>query len=146
MPSTTRRRQSLMNYHRLPDIQREINAKLDDTMEQFRKLSDIVALLHEFTNDIKDHVKGVPEEDGLLQAIRPEQDKFRQRIRQTAPKFRPYERKHAGEKHLPSSKFLSLEGKEDAGSDDEEPDDDSKRIDLNGEVIYVDDVQKSALM
>jgi len=140
---------------RLPDIQREINAKLDDTMEQLRKLpakpsddplSDIVALLHEFTNDIKDHVKGVPEEDGLIQAIRPEQDKFRQRIRQTAPKFRPYERKHAGEKHLPSSKFLSMEGEEDAGSDDEEVDDDSKRIDLNGEVIYADDVQKSALM
>ena len=55
-----------MNYHRLSDIQREINAKLDDTMEQLRKppakpsddpLSDIVALLHEFTNDIKDHIK-----------------------------------------------------------------------------------------
>jgi len=144
-----------MNYRRLPDIRREINAKLDDTMEQLRKLSakpsddplsDIVALLHEFTKDTKDHVKGVPEEDGLIQAIRPEQDKFCQRIRQTAPKFRPYERKHAGEKHLPSSKFLSMEGEEDAGSDDEEPDDDSKCIDLNGEVIYVNDVQKSALM
>ena len=47
---------------------------------------------------------------------------------------------------MPSSKFLSMEGEEDAGSDDEESDDDSKRIDLNGEVIYVDDVQKSALM
>ena len=58
-------------------------------MEQLHKLpakpsddplSDTVALLHEFTNDIKDHVKGVPEEDGLIQAIRLEQDKFRQRI------------------------------------------------------------------
>ena len=113
---------------RLPEIQKEIEAKLDETRKLLQRLPaqasddpflDIIALLHGFTSDIDQHVKGVPKRDGFLQLIRPEHEKFRRRIRETAPNFRPYERKLKGKKHLPSTRFLSQDGEEDEGSEPE---------------------------
>lgn len=91
-------------------------------------------MLHVFTNDISKHVEGIPDEDGLLQSVRPAQERFRLEIRKTAPNFRPYERKYAGRRHMSKVKFLTNEeGHEEVeGSDDES---DMEEQDFPGELV-----------
>lgn len=66
-------------------------------------------MLHVFTVDVSRHVEGVPDEDGLIQMVRPMLETFRRAIRDTAPNFRPYERRYAGLRKLPKAQFLSHE-------------------------------------
>ena len=82
---------------------------------------EISSLLHAFTSDLAQEIRGVPDEDGLVQAIRPAQEKFRRAIRMTAPDFRPFERKFRGTRHLGRATFLhSEEGEEwNEGSESE---------------------------
>jgi hypothetical protein len=54
-------------------------------------------------------MEGMPDEDGLIQAIRPAQEKFRSAIRQTAPEFRPFEKRYAEGRTFGSPLFLRHE-------------------------------------
>lgn len=120
----------ILSSHRLPEIQDE----LEKSMIRARDLLDglpkppsndprgeISSLLHAFTSDLAQEIRGVPDEDGLLQAIRPAQETFRRAIRITAPDFRPFEREFRGTRHLGQATFLhSEEGEEwNEGSESE---------------------------
>ena len=113
-------------------------------------------------NDVSRHVEGVPDEDGLLQAIRPAQERFRRGIRGTAPRFRPFERRYKGERRLAPAVFLSYEEGE-GGAEEEDGDGDDgeqgaqvqegasgegrkrKHGDVVGhDVIYIDEVYERA--
>ena len=70
---------------------------------------EISSLLHAFTSDLAREIRGVLDDGGLLQAIRPAQETFRRAIRMTAPDFRPFERKFKGTRHLGRATFLHTE-------------------------------------
>lgn len=90
--------------------------------------AEISSMLHDFVKDLERHLEGVPDEDGLLQAIRPAQERFRRSIRQTAPNFRPFERVHDGEQHLHRAAFLvQEEGQAWEGEDSEDELTDDKK-------------------
>ena len=90
-------------------------------------------MLHVFTNDISKHVEGIPDEDGLLQSVRPAQKRFRFEIRKTPPNFRPYERKYAGRRHMSKVKFLTNEeGHEEVKGSESE---DGSEKDFPGELV-----------
>ena len=111
-----------MSFHRLPEIQDELEKSIiraRDLLDGLPKppsddpRGEISSLLHTFTSDLAQEIRGVPDEDGLLQAIRPAQEKFRKAICRTAPDFRPFERKFKGTRHLGRATFLhSEEGEE----------------------------------
>ncbi|KAH9917091.1 P-loop containing nucleoside triphosphate hydrolase protein [Amylocystis lapponica] len=84
---------------RLPELQDELQALLQKTEENLRKLpkppssdafAEILHLLGDFSRDLARHLAGTPDDSGLLQAIRPVQEHFKKAIRDTAPDFRPY--------------------------------------------------------
>lgn len=104
--------------------------------------SEIMRLIHEFTRSLGSHLEGIPDEDGLLQALLPEQEEFRRAVRSTAPKFRPYEKKYAGKRKLTRPLFLSNE-EDDDDSDDESDDDDMSPGAVHhtpARFIYIDEV------
>ena len=76
----------------------ELLRKTDDALRALPKppsidpLTEILNVISEFARDIAKHVDGLPNRNGLLQAIRPAQETFKQTIRKTAPDFRPSER------------------------------------------------------
>ena len=128
---------------RLPEIQNEIEKSIIRARDLLNGLpkppsddprGDISFLLHTFTSDLAQEIKGVPDEDGLLQAIRPAQEDFRRAIRMTAPDFRPFEREFEGIRHLEQATFLySEEGEElDEGSES------------GSKTIYIDQVMERA--
>ena len=100
---------------RLPEIQDEIRAMLEKTRAKLRLLpmepsndafGEVLKLIHTFIDDVTKHVEGIPDEDGLLQKIRPAQRSFKFAIRDTAPAFVPYERRFAGTKMSAEPTFL----------------------------------------
>jgi hypothetical protein len=133
-----------LSIHRLPEIQDELEKSIIRTRDILDGLpkppsddprGEISSLLHTFTSDLAQEIRGVPDEDGLLQTIRFAQEKFRRAIRMTAPDFRPFELKFKGKRHLGPAKFLrSEEGgdwdegseSESEGEDDEGEDDESE--------------------
>ena len=154
-----------MSVHRLPEIQDELEKSIIRARELLDSLpnppsddprGEISSLLHTFTSDLAQEVRGVPDEDGLLQAIRPAQEKFRRAIRMTAPNFRPFEKKFEGTRHLSKATFLHCEEGEEWNeeSDSESitewcPDIDPsllilKRKDRSSKVIYIDQVMERA--
>ncbi|PBK85320.1 hypothetical protein ARMGADRAFT_1169624 [Armillaria gallica] len=129
---------------RLPDIQLELERTIEGTLDQLVKLPkepsknplhEISALLSAFTVDVSKHVEGIPDEEGILQMIRPAQEQFKRDIRGTVPQFRPFERRLAGSEMLSTPSFLSNEEDEVM----EEGDDDDHAC------IYVDEVYTRAL-
>jgi hypothetical protein len=112
--------------------------------------SEITNLLHDFTRDLARHLLGVPDEDGLLQCIRPAHEAFRAAIRSTAPDFRPYERRYAAKRTLPKASFLSNEEEQDdVQSEDESDVYSSSALPSNAsssenKVIYIDEVNERA--
>jgi hypothetical protein len=119
-----------LSFNRLPEIQDELEKSIIRAREILDSLpkppsddprGEISSLLHIFTSDLAQEIRGVSDEDGLLQAIRPAQEKFRRAIRRTAPNFRPFEKKFKGTRHLGKATFLHCEeGKEwNEGSDSE---------------------------
>ncbi|KAI0077225.1 hypothetical protein K474DRAFT_1596469 [Panus rudis PR-1116 ss-1] len=85
---------------RLPELQEELQNSLQKTDNQLRNLpkppssdplAEILHLLADFSRDLSAHLEGTPNEDGLLQSIRPAHEAFKKAIRATAPDFRPYE-------------------------------------------------------
>ena len=108
---------------RLPEIRDEIDKSIIQARNALNGLpkppsddprGDISFLLHTFTSDLAQEIKGVPDEDGLIQAIRPAQEKFRRAIRMTAPDFCPFERKFEGTRLFGHPTFLRSE-EEDEG-------------------------------
>ncbi|PBK61230.1 hypothetical protein ARMSODRAFT_1089911 [Armillaria solidipes] len=137
---------------RLPDIQKEVDAAIQDTSQKIsalpkapssNPLHEISALLHSFTVDLASHIQGIPDEDGIIQTIRPEQEKFQREIRSTAPDFRPFERKHAGKRSLERPDFLS----NDDGEEDEPegPVEGGVFLPDDSNTVYIDELWTRAL-
>ena len=108
---------------RVPQIQDELEQSIMKTRETIARLppaptadprSEILTLLHTFTQDLSQQIQGVPDgfdsvaELGLIQAIRPEQEKFKRAIRGTAPYFWPFE-KSSTTGNLSPAEFLRAE-------------------------------------
>jgi hypothetical protein len=96
-------------------------------------------------------MEGVPNEDGLIQLIRPAQEKFKLAIRQTAPEFRPFEKRFAGSKTFGRAKFLKNEEGGVSGTDDDEDGDvdpsfkpKGRSIGRKSRKVYIDEVLKRA--
>lgn len=115
----------------------ELLRKTDDALRALPKppsidpLTEILNVISEFARDIAKHVDGLPNRNGLLQAIRPAQETFRQTIRKTAPDFRPSERGDAEVTPLLPPSFLDCEERCDIYVADREP-------------IYIDEVMQRA--
>lgn len=133
---------------RLPEIHNELDKTISETRERLNKLpkppssdpvNEICTLIHNFTVDLHRHLEGVPDDDGMIQAIRPAQNVFRKAIRATAPKFRPFEEKLKANRHLSLPSFLLYEERQ-AGEDDATDDD---ALDGNP-AIYIDAVMERA--
>ncbi|PBK85318.1 hypothetical protein ARMGADRAFT_1055445 [Armillaria gallica] len=125
---------------RLPDIQLELERAIEGTLDQLAKLPkepsknplhEISALLSAFTVDVSKHVEGIPDEEGILQMIRPAQEQFKRDIRGTVPQFRPFERRLVDSQVLATPSFLNNE--EDEADEAE------------GDCICVDEVYTRAL-
>ena len=106
-----------MSFRRLPEIQDELEKSIiraRDLLDGLPKppsddpRGEISSLLHTFTSDLAQEIRGVPDEDGLLQVIRPAQEKFRRAIRMTAPDFRPFEKKFRGTRKLVGLHFCTV--------------------------------------
>jgi len=103
----------------LPQIYEELQSliqKAEDDMRALPKapsadpLAEVLQLVHNFMSDVRQHLEGTPEEDGLLQSIRPAQLKFQRAIRATVPNFVPYEKSSANSgQALPTPAFLANE-------------------------------------
>lgn len=111
---------------RLPEIQDELERSIHIARESLRKLprepsqqpvNEVATLLHEFVADLSRHIGGVPDQQGLIQSIRPAQERFRREIRSTAPRFRPYEKKLANSRIMPRTAFLDHEDVDTSESD-----------------------------
>lgn len=85
-------------------------------------------------------MEGTPEEDGLLQSIRPAEEAFQNAIRATTPDFRPYKKPETtptcrgGCETSQVVSFSFLSNEEDPGAP---PQDD-------GAAIYIDEVMSRA--
>lgn len=92
-------------------------------------------LISSFVRSIERLIEGVPDEDGLIQALREPHMEFKKAIRKTAPDFRPLSHPTSSETPtVPSPpKFLVDEDTEWQ----DQPDDDSG-------AIYVDEVMRKA--
>jgi hypothetical protein len=56
-------------------------------------MAEILNLIGAFVHSVEHTVRGAPDENGLIQALRCEpRDQFKRAIRQTAPDFRPFKR------------------------------------------------------
>jgi hypothetical protein len=94
-------------------------------------INEVSQRIFNFADDLRLRlVEGVPDADGLHQAIRPAQNDFRQAIRDTAPAFRPFEKRHAG-KDFTQPRFLDHEEELMEHEDD-------------AQFIYIDEVLKRA--
>lgn len=108
-------------------------------------------MLHGFVTDLAKRVEGVPDEDGLLQCIRPAQERFRRALRVSAPDFRPFEKRYAETKKLGRAEFLlHEEGHEEMGpsdigeSDESDPPTPTDRPGNLRGPIYIDEVMGRA--
>ena len=127
--------------HRLPKIQNELYQAMQQTEESLRALpkepsndpvGEVLRVLGDFQKELSERLEGTPDEDGLLQTIRPHTMVFRREIRSTAPHFVPWERKEDLD-DLPEVTFLSSE---------EEERDDEDRASIP---IFIEDVMQRAL-
>ncbi|XP_006461433.1 hypothetical protein AGABI2DRAFT_185678 [Agaricus bisporus var. bisporus H97] len=141
---------------RLPEIQDELERSVQKTQGLLAQLprepskqpvNEVATLLHEFVADIAQHITGIPDENGLIQSIRPAQERFRTEVRATAPKFRSYEKKFAGTRSMPRAEFLD---NEDDGYSEDECDQftasgtSTRKRKRRDSVVYVDEVFERA--
>jgi hypothetical protein len=157
-----------LSFHRLPEIQDELEKSIIRARDLLNGLpkppsddprGEISSLLHIFTSDLAKEIRGVPDEDGLLQVIRSAQEKFRRAIRMTAPDFRPFEKKFKETRHLGRTTFLHCEegvneewneGSESESNAESYSEPDSsvskkrKRRSSTGKAIYIDQVMERA--
>ncbi|KIM86047.1 hypothetical protein PILCRDRAFT_5119 [Piloderma croceum F 1598] len=131
---------------RLPEIHEELQNLLRKTETSIHQLpkppssdpfGEVMRLIGDFTSSLSRHVEGTPDEDGLLQSIRPAQLRFQRAIRETVPEFLPYERRHAANRSLPAAEFLANE---------EDSDEDEMDATNEKDTIYIDEVFERAQM
>lgn len=131
----------LTNLTRLPKIQEELMNAIQETDTKLRALpkapssdpiGEVLQVLRNFVRDLDRRVEGTPEEDGLLQTIRPHQETFKFAIRRTAPQFVPWGK--TSWKELPEPTFLA----------NEDGDNDAEESPANQNKIYVDEVLERA--
>jgi hypothetical protein len=146
-------------FHSLPEIQEELQKLLQETEEGLSGLptppsedafSQVMHLLTTFMRDLSHHIKGVPDESGLLQTIRPVQEEFRRAIQATAPNFRPYEKRFSSRDPPQRPQFLSNEEYEEEVETEEigentEQHSKNKSAIVTRVPIYVDEVLDRAL-
>ncbi|KAH0828920.1 P-loop containing nucleoside triphosphate hydrolase protein [Lanmaoa asiatica] len=128
---------------RLPRIQEELMNAIQETDGKLRALprapsndpvGEVLHTLRNFARDLERRVEGTPEENGLLQTIRPHQHAFKRAIRGTEPKFVPCVK--TTNKEFPMPAFLANEEGDDNASEANGFDTDQK--------IHVDEVLKRA--
>ena len=82
-------------------MQEEVDSLLDQTNHDIERLpsppssepmAEILNLIGAFVHSVQHTVRGAPDENGLIQALREPRDQFKRAIRQTVPDFRPLER------------------------------------------------------
>lgn len=136
----------MIDIFRLPEIYKELEKTISETRERLNKLpkapssdpiNDISNLIYTFTADLSRHVEGVPDQDGLLQTIRPAQEKFRKTIQATAPNFQPYEEQFRANRSLSSPSFLLNEEDQENASESQDGED-------GDDPIYIDEVMERA--
>lgn len=136
----------------LPEIQTELEKATQAAWLVLRSLptepskdpqNEIVNLLHNFVTDLGKHIEGVPDADGLLQAIRPAQEWFRCEIRRTAPGFFPFETQYKGKKKFGKPGFLRDEEGEDFG--DEESTIDESPLAPTEEGVFWDQAESESM-
>ncbi|KAF9461878.1 P-loop containing nucleoside triphosphate hydrolase protein [Collybia nuda] len=140
---------------RVPEIQEELEKSILGTREALTKLpkepsrdprNEISNMLHVFVTDLAKRIEGIPDEDGLLQCIRPAQEKFRRALRVTAPDFRPFEKRYEETKTLGKASFLSHED----GYEEIRPRDSRNNLVLDRDStytrrpVYIDEVMERA--
>ncbi|KAG6329455.1 hypothetical protein ID866_9634 [Astraeus odoratus] len=103
---------------RLPEIQAELYNTIQQTERELSQLpqgpsdnpvGEMLRALDDFKKEFLERVEGTPEEDGILQCVRPHAATFRRQIRATAPNFVPWEFGVANRYTLPAFTFLSNE-------------------------------------
>ncbi|KAG1734532.1 P-loop containing nucleoside triphosphate hydrolase protein [Suillus lakei] len=101
---------------RLPEIHKELYNILRKTQDEMRKLpkapstdpvGEVWNVVCQFSSQLSRRLEGTPDEDGILQTIRPHQQDFKRAIRATAPNFIPWGRNDTRE--LPTPNFLANE-------------------------------------
>jgi hypothetical protein len=143
-------------YDSLPEIQQELEKSILNARVMLSSLpkepskdprNEISNLLHGFVTHLARHMEGVPDEDGLIQSIRPAQEKFKLAIRRTAPEFRPFEKRFAGTKIFHRATFLRNEEGGVSDVDDVDPSLEPKgKTKMTGQKhkIYIDEVLQRA--
>ena len=129
----------------MPEIHEKLQYLLQKTETSIRQLpkpssdpfAEVICLIGDFTSSLSRHVEGTPNEDGLLQYIRPAQLRFQRAIRETAPEFLPYERRDADKRSPPAAAFLANE---------EDSDEDEMDATNEKDTIYIDEVFERAQM
>ncbi|KAI0057528.1 hypothetical protein BV25DRAFT_1841634 [Artomyces pyxidatus] len=90
---------------RLPEMEQEIQRQKEYVERSLNKLpialsldplTEMVNLLTNFSNAVIYNIEGTPDEDGLVQAIRPHQETFQHAIRTLAPDFHLCKQADAG--------------------------------------------------
>lgn len=149
---------------RLPELQDELQKLIQVTEESLRNLpkppsqdafTEILHLIGDFTRDLDVSLDGTPDEEGLLQTIRPFQLVFKRAVRATAPDFRPVIRPKAS-KQVPSKDSFTfsfdIDGEERQDSEavtlaflsNEEDTTDGMLPKDEKNAIYIDEVMRRA--
>jgi len=134
----------LERFDRLPELEEELSKLLERTTHELSRLpnppssepvGDMMRLINTFVRSIERLVDGVPDEDGLIQALRGPHTEFKKAIRKTAPDFRPLTPPTSSEipTILSPPRFLV----------DEDTEWQDQPIDDSG-AIYVDEVMRKA--
>ncbi|KAG6333571.1 hypothetical protein ID866_5520 [Astraeus odoratus] len=142
---------------RLPKIQDELYMVVHETEQELASLptepsndpvGEVLRVLSKFMAELAQHLMGTPDENGLIQTIRPHTEKFKCQIRATAPKFKPWNRLNDRGRKLPPLKFLS--GEEQVADSDNDSGSEavsttsSPKASKKPSVIYIDEVMYRA--
>ncbi|KAG2338315.1 hypothetical protein BDR05DRAFT_893920 [Suillus weaverae] len=101
---------------RLPEIHKELYNILRKTQDEMRKLpkapstdpvGEVWHVVNQFSSHLSRRLEGTPDEDGILQTIRPHQQAFKRAVRATAPLFVPWG--EDDDRELPVADFLANE-------------------------------------
>lgn len=101
---------------RLPEIHKELSNILRKTRDEMRTLpkapstdpvGEVWNVVGQFSSHLSRRLEGTPDEDGILQTIRPHQQAFKRAVRATAPLFIPWG--EDDDRELPEADFLANE-------------------------------------
>lgn len=67
-------------------------------------VGEVWSIVGQFSKQLFQRLEGTPDQDGILQTIRPHQEEFKRAVRETAPRFIPWAKGEIRE--LPAIDFL----------------------------------------